>query len=44
MSGLADALLLDKDLLVAYLSQISSLRAEGEEDRVTRWGSVFAEI
>ena len=41
MSGLADALLLDKDLLVAYFSQSSSLRAEGEEDRVTWWGSVF---
>ena len=39
MSSLADALLLDQDL-VTYLSQSSSLRAEGE-NRVTWWGSVF---
>ena len=41
MSSLADELLLDKDLLVTYLSQSSSLRAEGEEDRATWWGSTF---
>ena len=33
--------LVDKDLLVTYLSQSSSLRAEEEEDRVIWWGSVL---
>ena len=32
---------LTRIFLLIYLSQSSSLRAEGEEDRVTWWGPVF---